>query len=59
MAAGIPKHATEAALRKLVKDGQVRTETGPKRAKLHYLAEEQDQAEEPKLDPFAGKVTGP
>jgi Bifunctional DNA primase/polymerase, N-terminal/AAA domain len=36
MARGIAKHPAEEALHKLIRDGLVRTEPGPKRATLHY-----------------------
>jgi hypothetical protein len=51
MAAGISKHPAENAVRALVKDGKVRTEPGPNRSRLHYLAEEPAQGK--KFDPFA------
>jgi Bifunctional DNA primase/polymerase, N-terminal/AAA domain len=52
MARGIAKHPAENALRTLVRDGQVRTEPGPKRATLHYPVQVQDQGNSSD-DPFA------
>jgi hypothetical protein len=55
---GIGRDAARAALKVLVRDGLVRTETGPKRATLHYPAQEpeQAQAQGKKPDPFADQV---
>jgi hypothetical protein len=51
MGKGVAKHPAENALHKLVRDGEVRTEPGPNRSKLHYPVQAQDQGNGD--DPFA------
>jgi hypothetical protein len=52
MVEGIGRDAARNALKALIGSGQVRTEPGPKRATLHFLAQDQVKSD----DPFAGRA---